>query len=154
VSSQFLTALLLALPLVAADRSLVVEVDGELISRPYVEITLNLLARFGIAVERDGWQRFTIPQGSRYRTPGTIHVEGDASSASYFVAAGAIAAAGAAPVRIEGVGSDSIQGDIRFVDAAEAMGATSARRERARGPARRWPLPPSRSTAPRSPTPR
>ncbi len=123
VSSQFLTALLLALPLVAQDHDIVIEVTGELISKPYVDITLNLLARFGIAVQREAWARFTIPQGSRYRTPGRIHVEGDASSASYFIAMGAIAAHGGAPLRIEGVGSDSIQGDIRFVDAAVAMGA-------------------------------
>ncbi len=122
VSSQFLTALLLALPLVAQAADIVVEVQGELISKPYVEITLNLLARFGIAVRREGWQRFTIPAGSAYRSPGQIHVEGDASSASYFVALGAIAASDA-PVRIEGVGTDSIQGDIRFVEAAQAMGA-------------------------------
>lgn len=125
VSSQFLTALLLALPLAAQAREIVVEVEGELISKPYVEITLNLLARFGIAVAREGWQRFTIPRGSAYRTPGSIHVEGDASSASYFVALGAIAATDA-PVRIEGVGTDSIQGDIRFVEAAQAMGAAVA----------------------------
>jgi 3-phosphoshikimate 1-carboxyvinyltransferase len=126
VSSQFLTALLLALPLVSQDAEVVIEVQGELISRPYIDITLNLLARFGIAVRREGWQRFTIPcsQGrSAYRSPGRIHVEGDASSASYFIALGAIAAHGGAPLRIEGVGSDSIQGDIRFVDAALAMGA-------------------------------
>ena len=122
VSSQFLTALLLALPLVTATGPVVIEVDGELISKPYVEITLNLLKRFGIAVQRDGWQRFTIPQGSGYTSPGDIHVEGDASSASYFVALGAIAAT-ADPVRIEGVGLDSIQGDIRFAEAARAMGA-------------------------------
>ena len=125
VSSQFLTALLLALPLVAAEAPVVIEVDGELISKPYIAITLKLLARFGIAVQRDGWSRFTIPSsgaGSRYRTPGSIHVEGDASSASYFVALGAIAAT-RSPLRIEGVGSDSIQGDIAFVDAARAMGA-------------------------------
>ncbi len=123
VSSQFLTALLLALPLVSGEHELVIEVDGELISRPYVEITLNLLERFGIAAQREGWQRFVIPRGSRYASPGDIHVEGDASSASYFVALGAIAARSGAPVRIEGVGSDSIQGDIRFVDAAVQMGA-------------------------------
>jgi 3-phosphoshikimate 1-carboxyvinyltransferase len=99
-----------------------VEVEGELISKPYVEITLALLARFGIAVQREGWQRFTIPAGSSYRSPGELRVEGDASSASYFVALGAIAAVDA-PLRIEGVGSDSVQGDIRFVDAARAMGA-------------------------------
>jgi 3-phosphoshikimate 1-carboxyvinyltransferase len=122
VSSQFLTALLLALPLVAA-QDVVVEVDGELISQPYVDITLRLLQRFGIHVQRQGWQRFTIPAGSRYVTPGEIWVEGDASSASYFIAAGALAAHGGAPLRIEGVGLDSIQGDIRFVDAARAMGA-------------------------------
>ena len=124
VSSQFLTALLLALPLVSAQGDTVIEVDGELISRPYIDITLNLLARFGIRVLcDDAGQRFTIAQGSPYRTPGTVHVEGDASSASYFIAMGAIAAHGGAPLRIEGVGSDSIQGDIRFVDAAIAMGA-------------------------------
>jgi 3-phosphoshikimate 1-carboxyvinyltransferase len=123
VSSQFLTALLLALPLVSAERDVVIEVEGDLISKPYIDITLNLLARFGIAVQRDVWQRFTIPRGSAYRSPGSVHVEGDASSASYFVALGAIAAHGGAPLRIEGVGSDSIQGDIRFVDAAVAMGA-------------------------------
>jgi 3-phosphoshikimate 1-carboxyvinyltransferase len=123
VSSQFLTALLLALPLIAASAPVTVEVDGELISKPYVEITLNLLARFGIEVARDGYRRFTIPAGSAYRSPGDIHVEGDASSASYFIALGTVAASGGERVRIEGVGSDSIQGDIRFVDAARAMGA-------------------------------
>jgi len=121
VSSQFLTALLMALPLVAS-RDIVIEVVGELISKPYIEITLNMLQRFGIAVAREGWQRFTIPAGSRYRSPGEIHVEADASSASYFVALGAIAGAGE-PVRIEGVGAGSIQGDIRFVEAAAQMGA-------------------------------
>ncbi len=127
VSSQFLTALLMALPLVAS-KDIVIEVLGELISRPYIEITLNLLARFGVVVRRDGWQRFTIPAGSRLKTPGTIHVEADASSASYFIALGAIATRGsgqAAPasIRIEGVGATSIQGDIRFVEAAVQMGA-------------------------------
>jgi 3-phosphoshikimate 1-carboxyvinyltransferase len=121
VSSQFLTALLMALPLVAT-RDIVIEVVGELISKPYIEITLNMLQRFGIAVRREGWQRFTIPAGSRYQSPGEIHVEADASSASYFVALGAIAAV-AQPLRIEGVGAGSIQGDIRFVEAAQAMGA-------------------------------
>jgi len=122
VSSQFLTALLLALPLLTQDQQATVEIDGELISKPYIEITLNLLARFGVEVQRDGWQRFIIPAGSHYRSPGAIHVEGDASSASYFIALGAIASIDA-PLRIEGVGTDSIQGDIRFVEAARAMGA-------------------------------
>jgi 3-phosphoshikimate 1-carboxyvinyltransferase len=142
VSSQFLTALLLALPLVAGDAPVVIEVDGELISKPYIEITLNLLLRFGIAVQRDGWSRFTIPAGSAYRSPGEIHVEGDASSASYFIALGALAAVDA-PVRIEGIGLDSIQGDIRFVEAAQAMGADvragAGWLEVRRG---RWPLQP------------
>jgi 3-phosphoshikimate 1-carboxyvinyltransferase len=124
VSSQFLTALLLALPLVA-ERDIHIDVVGELISRPYIEITLNLLQRFGIDVQRDGWQRFTIPAGSRYQSPGEIHVEGDASSASYFIALGAIApaSAGCDALEIKGVGADSIQGDIRFVEAARLMGA-------------------------------
>ncbi|MBV8502528.1 MAG: bifunctional 3-phosphoshikimate 1-carboxyvinyltransferase/cytidylate kinase [Paucibacter sp.] len=121
VSSQFLTALLMALPLVAA-KDVVVEVVGELISKPYIHITLELLKRFGIEVRREGWERFTIPAGSRYRSPGSIHVEGDASSASYFVALGAIASVNV-PLRIEGVGSESMQGDVRFVEAARAMGA-------------------------------
>ena len=122
VSSQFLTALLLALPLISEQADVVIKVQGELISKPYVDITLNLLARFGIQVQRQGWQRFVIPQGSRYQSPGDVHVEGDASSASYFIALGAIAATDKA-VRIEGVGAASIQGDIEFVAAARAMGA-------------------------------
>jgi 3-phosphoshikimate 1-carboxyvinyltransferase len=124
VSSQFLTALLMALPLVAK-QDIVIEVVGELISRPYVEITLNLLQRFGVSVAREGWQRFTIPQGSTLRSPGVLHVEADASSASYFIALGAIAtrANGPKTLRIEGVGAASIQGDIRFIEAAERMGA-------------------------------
>ena len=122
VSSQFLTALLMSLPLVAR-QDIVIEVVGELISKPYIEITLNLLARFGISVAREGWERFTIPAGSSYRSPGRIHVEADASSASYFIALGAIAAQSGESVRVAGVGEDSIQGDIRFVDAARLMGA-------------------------------
>jgi 3-phosphoshikimate 1-carboxyvinyltransferase len=122
VSSQFLTALLMALPLVAA-QDVVIEVVGELISKPYIEITLSLLQRFGIAVRRDGWQRFTIAAGSHYRSPGEVHVEADASSASYFMALGAIAAQPGASVRVAGVGEDSIQGDIRFIDAVRLMGA-------------------------------
>ena len=125
VSSQFLTALLLALPLVAREQDVVIEVVGELISKPYIQITLALLARFGIQVARQGWERFTIPAGSRYQSPGSIHVEADASSASYFIALGALAASpeGQNGIKIQGVGLDSIQGDIRFVEAARAMGA-------------------------------
>jgi len=121
VSSQFLTALLMALPLVAR-RDIVIEVVGELISRPYIAITLNLLAQFGVQVQREGWQRFVIPAGSRLRSPGTLHVEADASSASYFVGLGAIAP-GSEGIRIQGLGENSIQGDIRFIEAARAMGA-------------------------------
>ena len=125
VSSQFLTALLMALPLAAGTQPIVIEVVGELISKPYIAITLALLARFGIVVEHQDWQRFTIPAGSRYQSPGSIHVEADASSASYFIALGAIAANAGGPkgIKIQGVGLDSIQGDIRFVEAARAMGA-------------------------------
>jgi len=121
VSSQFLTALLMSLPL-AAQKDIVIEVVGELISKPYIEITLNLLARYGIQVKRDGWQRFTIPAGSHYTSPGEIHVEADASSASYFIALGALAATDQS-IRIQGVGASSIQGDIRFTEAATQMGA-------------------------------
>ncbi|CAN7142289.1 MAG: cytidylate kinase [Burkholderiales bacterium RIFCSPHIGHO2_12_FULL_65_48] len=125
VSSQFLTALLMALPLAAGTQNIVIDVVGELISKPYIAITLQLLARFGIVVEHQNWQRFTIAAGSRYQSPDTIHVEADASSASYFIALGAItsSAGGQNGIKIQGVGLDSIQGDIRFVDAARAMGA-------------------------------
>jgi 3-phosphoshikimate 1-carboxyvinyltransferase len=121
VSSQFLTALLMAAPLMAKEHAVTIDVTGDLISKPYIEITLNLMRRFGLAVERDGWQSFTVQAGQRYISPGSIHVEGDASSASYFLAAGAIAGG---PVRVEGVGRDSIQGDVRFVEALQKMGAT------------------------------
>jgi 3-phosphoshikimate 1-carboxyvinyltransferase len=123
VSSQFLTALLMAAPLMALEHGhgVTIEVEGELISKPYIEITLNLMRRFGVAVEQDGWRSFTVAPGQRYQSPGTIEVEGDASSASYFLAAGAIAGG---PVRVEGVGQGSIQGDVRFVAALEQMGAT------------------------------
>ena len=127
VSSQFLTALLMALPLVA-QKDIVIDVIGELISRPYIEITLNLLARFGVQIKRDGWSRFTVPADSQLKSPGVLHVEADASSASYFIALGAIATRARDQndpkfIRIEGVGAASIQGDIRFVDAASQMGA-------------------------------
>ncbi|RQO77217.1 3-phosphoshikimate 1-carboxyvinyltransferase [Aquitalea sp. FJL05] len=117
VSSQFLTALLMALPLTG--ETVTIEVVGELISKPYIEITLNLMARFGVRVERQGWQRFVIPGGQHYISPGEVHVEGDASSASYFLAAGALAGG---PVRVEGVGNNSIQGDVKFADTLHQMG--------------------------------
>lgn len=126
VSSQFLTALLLAAPIYAqhADDDVIIEVDGELISSPYVQITLNLMAQFGVQVQRDDWQRFTIPARATYVSPGQLHIEGDASSASYFMALGAL---GGGPLRIEGAGTASIQGDMAFADVVEAMGATLVR---------------------------
>ena len=111
----------MALPL--AGKPLAVQVAGDLVSKPYVEITLDLMRRFGVALERDGWSRFALPAGARYRSPGRLDVEGDASSASYFLAAGAI---GGGPVRVEGVDGTSIQGDVRFVEVLRAMGAEVA----------------------------
>jgi len=128
VSSQFLTAVLMAAPLAVerSGRALTVEVIGELISKPYIEITLNLMARFGVKVERQGWQQFVIHADAMYRSPGTIHVEGDASSASYFLALGAV---GGGPIKIVGVGAKSIQGDVAFANVIEAMGAHVQREE-------------------------
>ena len=122
VSSQFLTSLLMALPLVAG-QAVRIEVIGELISRPYIDITLKLMARFGVDVVCPDTQSFIIPQKTSevvYRSPGELSVEGDASSASYFLALGAI---GSGPVRVLGVGKDSIQGDVAFADALALMGA-------------------------------
>ena len=116
VSSQFLTALLMALPLNGQQAT--IEVIGELISKPYIEITLNLMAKFGVKVRRDGWESFTIPANSAYQSPNTIYVEGDASSASYFLAAGAMAG----DIQVNGLGENSIQGDVRFTEAVEMMG--------------------------------
>jgi 3-phosphoshikimate 1-carboxyvinyltransferase len=117
VSSQFLTALLMALPL--GGKAARIEVQGELISKPYVEITLNVMRRFGVEVRRTGWRYFDVPAAA-YVSPGRFFVEGDASAASYFLAAGAI---GGGPVRVEGVGRESIQGDVRFTEVLERMGA-------------------------------
>ncbi len=123
VSSQFLTALLMSLPLTGAHT--VVKVEGELVSKPYVDITLNMLRRFGVEVARNGWSAFTVPGCAHFRSPGEIHVEGDASAASYFLAAGAISGLrGGGPVRVEGVGASSIQGDVKFVDTLRDMGAS------------------------------
>lgn len=122
VSSQYLTGLLMALPLLGV--KITVRVEGDLISKPYVEITLNAMRRFGVAVGRDGWTSYTVPAAARYVSPGELYVEGDASSASYFLAAGAISGlTGGGPVRVEGVGRNSTQGDVRFVEALEQMGA-------------------------------
>ena len=118
VSSQFLTGLLMALPLIG--QTVRVKVAGELISKPYVEITLAMMKRFGVDVVKQDEQNFFVFGGCRYMSPGIIHVEGDASSASYFLAAGAI---GGGPVRVMGVGKNSVQGDVRFADALALMGA-------------------------------
>lgn len=122
VSSQFLTALLLAAPLAtrASGQPLRIKVEGDLISKPYIRITLNLMARFGVQVEQHEWDEFVVPADALYRSPGHVQVEGDASSASYFLALGAI---GGGPVRVEGAGADSIQGDILFARTLEEMGA-------------------------------
>ncbi len=117
VSSQYLTGLLLALG--ATGGGVRVEVEGELISKPYVEMTLALMARFGVEVEREDWRAFRVPESARYRSPGTVDVEGDASSASYFLAAGLL---GGGPLRVEGVGRGALQGDVRFTEVIEAMG--------------------------------
>jgi len=118
VSSQFLTAFLMAAPL--ADDDIEIEIVGELVSKPYIEITLDLMAKFGVTVSHQNLQRFSIKGRQTYQSPGIVHVEGDASSASYFLAAGAIKGG---TVTVTGVGSDSVQGDKHFADVLEAMGA-------------------------------
>jgi 3-phosphoshikimate 1-carboxyvinyltransferase len=128
VSSQFLTAMLMALPLTGSGGA--IEVEGDLISKPYIEITLAMMRRFGVEVARQGWRRFDVP-AAVYGSPVEIFVEGDASSASYFLAAGVIAslredALEGSSVRVVGVGRDSIQGDTRFAGVLEAMGADVA----------------------------
>ncbi len=123
VSSQFLSALLMSLPLLK--REMTIEVVGDMISKPYVDITLNLMARFGVNVKRQDWRAFSVESGSKYasigETAGEIQVEGDASSASYFLAAGVL---GKRAVTVHGVGKSSIQGDVKFADSLCAMGAT------------------------------
>jgi 3-phosphoshikimate 1-carboxyvinyltransferase len=118
VSSQFLTAVLMAAPLFEGDTQ--INIIGELVSKPYIDITLDTMSRFGIQVENKGYKSFSIKGNQTYQSPGEFLVEGDASSASYFLAAGAIKGG---TVRVTGVGSCSIQGDIRFADVLEKMGA-------------------------------
>lgn len=123
-SSQFLTGILQSAPLLARERDLVIEVEGELISKPYIDLSVALMLRFGVEVQRgvtdSGSPRFTIAAGARYRAPGAFAVEGDASSASYFLALGALAGG---PIRVLGMGRDSLQGDVRFAEVMAAMGA-------------------------------
>ena len=122
VSSQFLSALLMALPLArgAEAAATTVEVVTPLVSRPYVAITTNLMERFGVTVAAPDEASFVVPAGAHYASPGTLAIEGDASAASYFLAAGAL---GGGPVRVEGVGRGSIQGDVAFADVLAAQGA-------------------------------
>lgn len=117
ISSQFLTALLMAIPLTKKEVS--IEIVGDLISKPYIDITLNLMNRFGVQVKKIDWQYFVIPGSGGYVSPGEIFVEGDASSASYFLAAGALAG----NIDVKGIGKNSIQGDIKFTEALTLMGA-------------------------------
>jgi 3-phosphoshikimate 1-carboxyvinyltransferase len=123
-SSQYLTGLLQIAPLAAGNQDVVIEVEGELISKPYIDMTLVLMQHFGVHVQREDYARFTVPQGSRYQSPGSYAVEGDASSASYFLAAGAL---GGGPVRVVGAGESSIQGDVKFADFLVSVGATVQR---------------------------
>ena len=117
ISSQFLTSLLMAMPL--TKKEVVIEIEGDLISKPYIDITLNLMARFGIHVKKIDWKHFVIPGSTSYVSPGEIFVEGDASSASYFLAAGALAG----DIEVNGIGRNSIQGDVKFAEALVLMGA-------------------------------
>lgn len=119
VSSQFLTALLMALPLTG--QAFEIHVQGELISKPYVDITLNLIKQFGVNVENDAYQIFRLPAATQYHAPEIVNVEGDASSASYFLAAGLLSGS---PVRVTGLGKNAIQGDVAFARELEKIGAT------------------------------
>ncbi len=118
ISSQYLTALLMALPLAARDSSILVE--GEQVSKPYLDITLGILKQFGVEATHNNYKQFDIPGGQSYQTPGHFMIEGDASSASYFFGAAAI---GGGPVKVYGLGSHSVQGDYQFLDTIEEMGA-------------------------------
>ena len=122
VSSQFLSALLMALPLArnVEAQATTVKLTTPLISQPYVALTINLMRRFGVLIESSDAQTFRVPAGSKYVSPGSIDVEGDASAASYFLAAGVL---GKGPVRVVGVSRDSIQGDVRFADVLAKQGA-------------------------------
>lgn len=122
ISSQFLTALLMALPLAAQDST--IQITGEQVSKPYLDITLGMLKTFGVTATNENYQRYLVPGQQAYQSPGQFLIEGDASSASYFFAAGAI---GGGPIRVHGLGSDSVQGDYDFLDTIEAMGAQVTR---------------------------
>ncbi|WP_277975709.1 3-phosphoshikimate 1-carboxyvinyltransferase [Pantoea endophytica] len=118
VSSQFLTALLMTAPL--AQQDTIITIKGDLVSKPYIDITLHLMRSFGVDVDNQDYQRFVVKGQQQYQSPGDYLVEGDASSASYFLAAAAIKGG---TVRVTGIGRNSVQGDIRFADVLEKMGA-------------------------------
>lgn len=118
ISSQFLTAFLMAAPLAQSDT--VIRIKGDLVSKPYIDITLHIMAQFGVEVENRNYQEFVVRGNQTYVSPGELLVEGDASSASYFLAAAAIKGG---EVKVTGIGKKSIQGDIQFADALAAMGA-------------------------------
>ncbi|WP_305837925.1 3-phosphoshikimate 1-carboxyvinyltransferase [Photobacterium leiognathi] len=118
ISSQFLTAFLMAAPLAKADT--VIRIKGDLVSKPYIDITLHIMAQFGVEVENRDYQEFVVKGNQSYVSPGDFLVEGDASSASYFLAAAAIKGG---EVKVTGIGKKSIQGDVQFADALAAMGA-------------------------------
>ena len=122
VSSQYLTSLLLASPL--AQGELLIDIEGDLVSKPYIDMTIDVMRRFGVTVENDDYRQFRVPGGQVYASPGNVLVEGDASSATYFLSAAAIRGG---TVRVNGVGADSIQGDIRHADVLERMGAVVRR---------------------------
>nr|WP_198220573.1 MULTISPECIES: 3-phosphoshikimate 1-carboxyvinyltransferase [unclassified Gilliamella] len=118
VSSQFLTALLMAAPLASNDTE--ITIIGDLVSKPYIDITIKMMAMFGVSVINNQYQTFVIKANQTYQSPGSYLVEGDASSASYFLAAAAIKGG---TVRVTGVGKKSLQGDTQFAHVLEKMGA-------------------------------
>lgn len=118
ISSQFLTAVLMVAPLLSGNSE--IHISGELVSKPYIDITLALMQRFGVEVQNHDYKRFSIKGGQTYHSPGHWLVEGDASSASYFLAAAAIKGG---CIKVTGIGKHAVQGDIHFADALEAMGA-------------------------------
>jgi 3-phosphoshikimate 1-carboxyvinyltransferase len=124
VSSQYLTAALLSAPLARQD--MVIDVEGDLVSKPYIDMTVAVMRRFGAAVEADGYRQYRVPGGQGYQSPGSALVEGDASSATYFLAAAAIKGG---TVRVNGVGLSSVQGDVQLADVLEQMGAPVRRGE-------------------------
>ncbi len=121
VSSQFLTALLQVAPY--AHTTVEIEIVGELISKPYIDITRSVMASFGVEMVNDGYRRLSVPSGQRYAGR-EFAVEADASNASYFLAAAAVTGG---TVTLDNLGTDSIQGDIKFVDVLERMGCTVKR---------------------------